>query len=453
MTILRALLTRFVPRGAILLSVLTFASYVIGLLRDRIFARTFGAGHELDAYNAAFVLPELALDVLVASGLAAPFVPIFLQLRHDDEGAAVAFGQTILTGAVIVMGATAGVLFVLAPLTSSLITPGFDASQRELYVSLFRVMLVTPIIFAASIALGEVLVAQRRFLFYGLAPPLYNGGIILGTVLLSGSLGIFGPAVGAVIGALLHLGIRLVGIRRTAFRVRPRLALRTRAVVEFLRLMIPKMASHPIEPLTFLFFTSLATTLGAGSVSSVSFARNFQSVPVSLIGISFSLAAFPALAAAFVAGDRRRFTGIVAANAVTISVLTIGAAIGLFLVARIAIELFLGGGAFDAEDIARTSLVLSAFAVSVPFESLSHLLSRAIYATRNTLLPVGASICGFALTVAAGLWLAPQVGITAIPLAFALGSALKLGLLALALVPRIRLVGATAERPDLTEAL
>ena len=79
---------RVLPRGAILLSVLTFAGYAMGLVRDRTFARTFGAGTELDAYNAAFVLPELALDVLVAGGLAAPFVPIFLSLRHDrpDDG-------------------------------------------------------------------------------------------------------------------------------------------------------------------------------------------------------------------------------------------------------------------------------------------------------------------------------------------------------------------------------
>ena len=77
MTGIRALLARLLPQGAILLSVLTFTAYLAGLVRDRIFARTYGAGIELDAYNAAFVLPELALDVLVAAGLTAPFVPIF----------------------------------------------------------------------------------------------------------------------------------------------------------------------------------------------------------------------------------------------------------------------------------------------------------------------------------------------------------------------------------------
>jgi putative peptidoglycan lipid II flippase len=440
---------RFVPQGALLLSVLTFGSYVMGLIRDRIFARTFGAGPELDAYNAAFVLPELALDVLIASGLAAPFVPIFVELKREDRDAAAAFGQTILTGAVIVMGVTAAILFVLAPETTRFIAPGFGASQQELYTSLFRVMLATPIIFAASIALGEVLVAERRFFAYGLAPLLYNGGIIIGTVALTDSAGIYGPAVGAVIGALLHLAIRVWGIRRTDIRIRPRLAVRTRAVVEFMKLMLPKTVSQPIEPLTFLFFTSLASTFVAGSVTALSFARNFQSVPVSLIGIAFSVAAFPALSAAYAAGDRRRFSTILGTNVLTITALTCAAAVGLYVVGGFAIELFLGGGAFDASDVALTSLVLSAFALSVPFESLFHLLSRAMYATRNTVLQVASAVAGLLITVAVANLLAPEIGITAIPLGFTVGTAAKVGLLALALVPRIRALGRTPLRSDL----
>ncbi|MGI8704066.1 MAG: lipid II flippase MurJ, partial [Candidatus Limnocylindrales bacterium] len=104
----------------------------------------------------------------------------------------------------------------------------------------------------------------------------------------------------------------------------------------------------------------------------------------------------------------------------------------------LAVELFLGGGAFDAEDVAQTSLVLAAFAVSVPFESLFHLLSRAMYATRNTLLQVAASVTGFAVTVLAGQALAPEIGITAIPLWCALGTMVKVVLLGIALLPRVR---------------
>ena len=318
----RALLARFLPQGAILLAVLTFGAYLAGLVRDRIFARTYGAGPELDAYNAAFVLPELLLDVLVAAGLTAPFVPVFTTLRRDAPGDAAPFAQTVLTLAVGVMTVGCILLFFLAPATVAIIAPGFDAQTQALYLDLFRLMLVTPILFAASITLGEILVAERRFLFYALAPILYNVGIVVGTVLLSQEIGIFAAAVGAILGASLHLGIRVVGMTRSPVRIRPRMRLRMPALHEFGWLMLPKMLAHPIEPITFLFFTSVASTLAAGSITAVSFARNFQSVPVALVGIAISLAAFPSLSGVWAAGDRGAFGRLVRTNLLTIGILT-----------------------------------------------------------------------------------------------------------------------------------
>ncbi len=434
----RAVFTRFVPPGAVLLGVLTFAAYFAGLVRDRIFARTYGAGAELDAYNAAFVLPELALDVLIASGLTAPFVPVFTTLGRNDPGAAPRFAQTVLTLAVGVTAAMSLLLLIAAPWTIQLIAPGFDAENQARYLDLFRLMLITPIVFAASITLGEVLVAERHFVYYALAPILYNVGIVLGTVLLHDRIGIAAAAVGAVIGSFLHLGIRLVGIRRTTVRVRFRLDLRMRSLHEFLRLMVPKMVSHPIEPLTFLFFTRVATTLVAGSVTAVSFARNFQSVPVALIGVAISLAVFPTLSTAWAAGDRQAFSRQVRNSAATIGVVSVLAAIGLVVVGPLAIEVLLGGGAFDAEDVALTATVLAAFALAIPFDALGHLLARSLYATHNTLLPLVASLAGFVVTVATTLALVNVVGIVAIPLGFAAGLAVRTVVQAIALVWRLR---------------
>ncbi|CAN5538715.1 murein biosynthesis integral membrane protein MurJ [soil metagenome] len=435
-----ALLHRFVPRGAILLSVLTFGSYLIGLVRDRILTHTFGAGMELDTFNAAFVIPELTFGVIVASGLAAPFIPIFAGLKRDEgEPSAHRFGQTILTLAVVAMGIVATVLFVVAPWTVGIVAPGFGPEQRDLYTDLFRVMCITQVIFAGSMALGEVLIAERRFFFYGAAPLLYNLGLVLGTVLLHDEVGIFAPAIGAVMGASMHLGLRAIGIRaRTSFRIRPRLDVRTGALREFFRLMIPKTASSPIEPITFLYFTSVASGLAAGSITTINLARNFQSVPISLIGVAFSLAAFPTLAAVYASHDRRAFIRLVAMNALTIGALTVGAALGLVIVGPIAIDVLLGGGRFDADDVARTAIVLSVFAIAVPFESLGHLVSRAIYATHHTLWQVGASLLGFAVTIATAPLLLDAIGLLAIPLAYSLGSAVRLVLLVAVLVIRIR---------------
>jgi putative peptidoglycan lipid II flippase len=444
------LLSRFLPAGGVLLSVLLFGNYAMGLVRDRVFAQTFGAGAELDAYNAAFVLPEILLDVLVASGLAAPFIPIFLQLRGEEPTRAHAFGQTILTAAILVMTAVSAVLFVIAPQTATVIAAGFvdDPAQLELYTNLFRVMLITPIIFAASLTVGDVLVAERRFFMYGIAPLLYNAGIIIGTLAFSATLGIYGAAIGAILGALLHLAVRLVGLRGTGFRPSFRLE-STPAVGEFVRLMLPKMISHPVEPMTFLFFTSVASTLGEGTITSVSFARNYQSAAVTIVGVGFALAAFPALSSAYAAADRRGFRRALFTNLTTILALTTAGAILLYALSTFLVDFFLGGGAFDAEDVALTALTLSAFTLSIPLESATHLLSRAIYATHHTLLQVFSSLAGFGVTVGATLLLVPSTGIVAIPLGFAIGQAVKVALLGISLAVRLRafpdahLVGST----------
>jgi putative peptidoglycan lipid II flippase len=280
-------------------------------------------------------------------------------------------------------------------------------------------------------------VAERRFLPYALAPILYNVGIVAGTLLLHDAIGIRAAAVGAVIGASLHLGIRVVGILRSSVALRFRLDVRMPAVREFLRLMVPKMLSHPIEPLTFLFFTSVASTLAAGSVSSISFARNFQSVPVALIGVSIALAAFPGLSATWAAGERAAFRREIRRNTVTIGVLATAAAVGLVVVGPLAIEVLLGGGRFDAEDVAVTAAVLAAFALAVPFDALGHLVARGLYATHNTVLPVLAAVAGFAVTIVATLALVPAAGILAIPLGFAAGTATRVVLQGLALARRM----------------
>ncbi len=440
----------FLPKGGVLLSALLFGSYAMGLLRDRTFARTFGAGSELDAYNAAFVLPELLLDVLVEAGLAAPFIPIFLRLRsseHADQ--ADDFARAILSGGVAVMGTAAIVMFVFADATTSLIAPGFSGEQRQLYVSLFRVMLVTPILFAASLTLGQVLLAEQRFFWYGIPPLLYNGGIIIGTLAFSGSLGIYGPAVGAVLGAALHLGSRFIGLRNSSFRIRFGWSAPTWSLREFGRLMLPKMVSHPVEPMTFLFFTNVASGLAAGSVTVVSYARNFQSVPVSLIGVAFALAIFPALSTAHARGDRPGFARLLGRNLATIALVTSAAAVVVALVGAAAIRVLLGGGQFGEADIQRTGAVLAAFAISIPFESVTHLLSRAIYATEHTLLQVLASLAGLTVTIGSTLALVGEVGIIAIPLGFGIGQAVKVILLALALAVRLRAPWPEAARdPD-----
>jgi putative peptidoglycan lipid II flippase len=433
----RSLIDRIFPRGALLLSFLSFVYFIAGIVRNRVFANTFGPGPELDAYNAAFRIPEIALDVLVAAGLTAPFVPIYTALRHDDEPAANDFGRTVLTAAVLVMVVAVIVILFAAPWLSTTIGAGFDQATRDLYVQLLRINCFAQILFAASICIGEVLVANRRFLFYALAPILYTAGIVAGTILGAERFGIVATAWGAVGGAVLHLGVRTLGILGTSFRPRPGFGFRTPAFREFIRLMLPRMISHPIEPLTFTFFTALATTIAVGGVSTVNFALDYQVVPVSLIGISFSLAVFPTLSTAYADDDRVAFRDVLGRNVVTIGILTTLAGIALFIGAPILVEVLLGGGEFGPEDVAITATIVAAFAVSVPFDSLAYPLSRGLYATHDTIRQVGASFAGFGVVLASSTLLAPSLGLLSIPIGYAMGMIVKDVLLAVFLVRRV----------------
>lgn len=445
----RRLSERVFPRGAILLSVLSLAYFATGIVRNRVFANTYGAGAELDAYNAAFRIPEIALDVLVAAGLTAPFVPIYSRLRSDEheDRSANDFARTILTGAVAVMTIASVAIFLAAPWLAEVVGEGFDPATQDLYVQLLRINCFAQVMFAASIVLGEVLVAHRRFLFYALAPIFYTGGIIVFTVLFAGTYGIVATAWGAVAGATAHLAIRAIGTTRTTFRIRPSFAIRTAAFREFLRLMVPRMFSVAIEPLTITYFTRMATGLGVGAVTSLNFGLDYQVLPVSLIGASFSLAVFPVLSAAFAEDDGRLFRGVLLRNLVTIGLLTTLAAIALYVLSGTLVEVLLGGGKFTADDVAATSLIVAAFAVSIPFDALAYPLSRGLYATHDTLRQVIASFAGLGVVIVASQLLVPTAGILAIPFGYAAGMVAKDILLAIFLAARVRRIGVSRQAP------
>ena len=442
----RGLLDRVFPRGAIVLSVLSLAYFAMGIVRNRIFANTYGAGAELDAYNAAFRIPEIALDVLVAAGLAAPFVPIYSSLRHDqaDDSRANDFGRTVLTGAIGVMAVASIAIFMAAGWLAEVVVPDAPAATKELYVQLLRINCFAQVLFAASFPLGEILVAHRRFVFYAIAPIFYTGGIILGTVLFASRFGIVATAWGAVAGAAAHLAIRAIGTTRTSFRIRPAFAIRTAAFAEFLRLMIPRMFSVAIEPLTLTYFTRVAAGLAAGSIAALNFGLDFQVLPVSLIGVSFSLAVFPVLSAAYADRDGAAFRSVLARNLVTIAVLTSLAAVALFLLAGPLVSVLLGGGRFGAADVALTTTVVAAFALSIPFDALAYPLSRGLYATHDTLRQVIASFTGLIVVIVATQALLGPADILAIPLGYAAGMIAKDVLLAIFLASRVRRIGVSS---------
>jgi len=423
-------LAKLIPAGSVVLGITVLISYLLGLVRDHYFAQIFGATRALDAYNAAFLLPDLLFNILVASGIAAAFIPILTELLKLDARRANEYANSVITAAIGSMIISSIIIIIFADPISALVTPGFNPDDRALVAKILRLLALSPIFFGISNAIGAMLITKRRFLFYGLSPILYNLGIIGGALWLAPYFGIMGVALGTVGGASLHFAIRFIDARRSGFIFKLNFSFRTKEFKQTLKLMIPKMLGHPIELATFWAFTAISSTLVPGSVAVMSFARNFESVPVSLIGITIATTTFPILALTIVDRSVTRFRKILRNSFLLIFFTSIGAALVTFWIREPLVRLALGGGAFQAGDIAKTAATLGMFTLAIPAEASIQLLARAFYATKNTITPVALSIVGFILSVGSAYLLVPRYEILALPLGFFIGSAVELILLA-----------------------
>ncbi|HEY4507093.1 MAG TPA: murein biosynthesis integral membrane protein MurJ [Candidatus Paceibacterota bacterium] len=425
-------------RGATILTVLTFGSYLLGLVRDMLFARVFGASRLLDVYNAAFIIPDLLLNVFVAGALTAAFVPIFTHLHaRDEDKEAEKVATTMLVAAPVILIVIGIPAFIFMPKLADMVAPGFQFYDKDLLVLMARVLLLSPLIFAVSNTLGNVLISFERFWGYGLAPIFYNLGIIIGIPLAK----IFGPLgliEGVVIGALMHLGVRAIDISKSNFRWRFPVQWRHPEFLKILKLMIPRMAGQPVEQITFFIFTSLASTLAVGSIVVLSFARNFQSVPVSLFGISFSTAVFASLSKKAALGDKVGFMHHLKETSKILGVVSVLSSVFLFFFGEWFVGLLLGGGRFNSVDVMRTGKLLAFFAFAIPAESFMHLIARSFYALKDTWTPLFVTLPGL---VAIGLLakaLLPAMSLNALPFSYFIILTSEVALLAFMLSRKVK---------------
>jgi putative peptidoglycan lipid II flippase len=405
--------------GASILTVLILTSNVLGLVRDMLFSRLFGATRLLDVYNAAFVVPDILLNIFVAGALTAAFIPVFSHLRaHKDDAESERIATTMFVaapGAMFVIGILA---FILMPQVAYLVAPGFSATELALLVRMSRLLLLSPILFALSNTLGGVLVSLDRFVGYGLSSVLYNVGIIIG-IGLAQWFGPMGFVVGTLLGATLHLGTRIWALAHTEFRVRGPLQFANRNFRQILKLMLPRMAGQPIEQLTFSLFIHLASTLAIGSIAVVNFARNFQSMPVSVFGIAFSMAVFSSLSRKAAVHDREGFVYHLKETAKPLLLFSALSAIVYIVFGAWIIQLFLGGGKFTPDAVHRTVTLLALFALAIPAENSIHLLVRGFYALKDTWTPILISIPGLLLIWLISKLLIPTLGLNALGIAYA----------------------------------
>lgn len=378
---------RGLHQAAYVLALFTFGSQILALIRDRLLAGEFGAGAELDLYYAAFRIPDL-LYVLFASTLSVYVLIPFVAERMRGGGSerARALLSQIFTLFILFYVVLALALAVFAPYIVPLVFPGL-AAQSEALTLLIRILLLQPLLLGLSSLFGVVTQLGHRFVLYALSPVIYNLGIIFGLLALYPFLGIPGLVLGVVIGAIGHLCIQLPFILKSSIRPRISFAFEWHAIREVLTVSIPRALTLSLHQFVLLGLVGFATIMAEGSVSVFQFAFNLQSVPLAIIGVSYSVAAFPLLAQLHADGKMHAFADHIL-TALRHIIFWSVPVIALIVVIRAQIvRVVLGTGAFDWDDTRLTAAVLALFALSLVAQAVNLLFIRALYAVGNTRLP------------------------------------------------------------------
>ena len=257
------------------------ASKAIGVVRQAVIARAFGASDQLDAYYAAFKLPDLLLALIAGGAIATTFIPVFSEhLTKGDTDRAWRLASAVLNVLLGAMGLVALVVAFLAPwLVRQVIAPGFEPRLQALTTELLRIVLVSAVLFAASSLVMSVLQAHGHFLLPALADFFYDVGIIGGAVFFVPRMGIHGLALGVVVGALFHLLIQVPGLIRFRARYVPTLRTGDQSLRQLGRLMVPRILVLGMFQMVFLFTTSLASALEEGSITAINMGWIMMQMP------------------------------------------------------------------------------------------------------------------------------------------------------------------------------
>ena len=409
--------------AAFIVGAASLASRLFGVLRDRALASTFGAGPQLDAYFAAFRVPDFLYNLIILGALSAGFIPIFSEyLERRGEEEAWKLASQVISVVCAVMATVCLVFALLSPVIVPFTVPGFTGERLELTVRLSRIMFLSPFFLGLSGVMGGILQAKRRFVAFALAPVFYNICIIAGVYLFAPQMGVEGVAWGVVLGAFVHCAVQTIVVLRLGLKRIPWPSFQHEGVRRILKLMLPRTAGLAVSQLNLVVLLVFASALTAGSVSVLELADNLQSFPVGIIGISYAVAAFPLLTKFASLRDKPNFTASLdaAARKIMFFILPFTA---LFLLLRLQIvRLALGAGVFDWDDTLRTAMVLGIFVIALLGQSLVALLARAFYATQNTWTPLWISVIGEVANASIAYSLRDRFGINGLAVAFTVSS-------------------------------
>lgn len=394
-----------VHEAAFLLAFAGILADILGLLRDRLLASAFGASRVLDLYYVSFRVPDGIYTLSLFFAASTALIPILLERFQEDEKKA----QELLGNMFSLFGITVLVLVALAyfaiPFLTPSVAPGFSQDEQREVIGLSRILLLSPFLLGLSNLISSLIQSFRRFYIYALSPLLYNLGIIVGILSFYPRFGFRGIVWGVVLGAFLHLAVQLPAAFSLGFSLRPRFPKLSQDVIRSLKLSAPRTLGLSLNQITLTILTALGSTLGAGAVAVFNFASHLHSVPLSVIGLSYSVGAFPTLAASYLKNQKKEFLSHFSLAFRHIVFWSLPAAV-LFIVLRAQIvRVILGAGAFSWVDTRLTAASLLLLSLSVLSQGLVMLLVRACYAAGRSSPPLAINFFSSVMAVGSGFGL------------------------------------------------
>ncbi len=391
-----------VHNAAYLLAIFAFLSQLLALIRDRLLAHTFGASSILDIYYSAFRVPDFifsSVASLVSIAVLIPFLADRLKKGEENEESKT-FINTVFSSYMIMMVLVSALAYALMPYLSHIILPTLaNESLRPQFILISRILLIQPVALGISNLLGSITQVTKRFFLFALSPLFYNGAIIFGIVALAPHFGLDGIVAGVVLGSILHFAIQIPYIKSLDMLPVFTWKMHMEKLKKVARLSFPRTLTLSLNSLELIFITSYASFMTAGSISIFNLSLNLQSVPFAIIGVSYSLAAFPTLSKLFSSGQRAKFGEHleVAARHIIFWSLPVTS---LFIVLRAQIvRTILGSGHFGWNDTRLTAASLALFVISLVAQGLELLFIRAYYAGSNTRKPLYINITSSFLTI------------------------------------------------------
>lgn len=377
-------------------------SNLTGLVRQILILRAFGTQNVLDAFNAASTYTDLIFSLIAGGALASAFVPSFTAfLAKDDRKSAWFLASSLINLVLLVLSLTSLIsAFFSLQLVETILAPKFASPMQDLTASLLRIMLIAPAIFGVSGLLMGILNAHQVFIWPALAPTMYWLGMIFGVVFLTPTMGIYGLAWGAVLGAGMHLLVQIPAfLRLPARRLRFTLGLKFPAVRQVGLLMAPRLVGVAVVQLNFVVNTILATGQPEGSLTAIKSAWAVMTMPQVVIAQAIAIAALPTFSAQIARGELGEMRRSLAGTLRGVIFLSLPASLGLILLRVPLISLLFERGKFDPQSSQLVAWALLWYAAGLVGHSLVEIVSRAFYAMQDTKTPVLVGAAAMSLNV------------------------------------------------------